>query len=338
MWRFIFLLFILFSVHSHVLGQPEKDNNCYILFYNTENLFDTQDDPLTDDQEFLPRGDRHWTNYRFDQKLNHLSKVILSSAGFELPAIVGLCEVENRFVLERLLSKTPLEMANYSIIHKDSPDERGIDVGLLYRSDRATPLSYHFLPLVNNEGEIEETREILHAEFLLSKEDTIHVFFNHWPSRYGGQSETEKDRMLAATTLKMEIDKLQKSNPKVKVVTMGDFNDQPQNESLKNGLQAVETDQQDLDGELINLSAFWKQGTIKYRQTWSVFDQIIVTDQLLNPIGWHTNPENATIVNLPFLFEADEKFKGQKLNRTFSGFSYHGGFSDHLPILLKLVR
>ncbi|HKJ42301.1 MAG TPA: endonuclease/exonuclease/phosphatase family protein [Sunxiuqinia sp.] len=310
----------------------------HILFYNTENLFDTSDDPATEDEEFLPEGDRHWTNFRFHTKLNHISKVLLATAGFEPPEIIGLCEVENRGVLEQLAKNTALKNYSYRIIHKDSPDERGIDVGLLYRSDRIQALTYHYIPLLNANHEVEKTREILHAEFLLAGDDTLHVFFNHWPSRYRGQAETEADRMLAATTLREAVLKVLSHTPGARIVIMGDFNDQPKDESLKSGLLATKKDDHAVQDELINLSYNWKQGTIKYRQTWSIFDQIIVSDGLLRNREWNTSAENAKVVDLPFLLEHDEKYQGKKLNRTYVGFNYHGGFSDHLPILLELDR
>ncbi len=336
--KFSTVFLILVFIQISLLGQPEEQDHLHVLFYNVENLFDTQDDPITNDDEFLPDGDRRWNDYRFYQKLKQLSKVILSSAGFEPPEIIGLCEIENRFVLEKLLDATPLKSHAYSIIHKDSPDKRGIDVALLYRSDRVTPLFYQYIPVINKRSEVETTREILHAAFLLPGEDTLHVFFNHWPSRYGGQTETEHKRIQAAYALKKAIGEVCADHPSAKIVVMGDFNDQPKNQSLTAGLEAVAADDLKMDGELINLSADWKQGTIKYRQSWTVFDQIMVSDQLLKSNGWHTSPELAYPVTFPFLFELDTKFKGQKLKRTYVGFKYHGGFSDHLSILLKLER
>ncbi|WP_430973413.1 endonuclease/exonuclease/phosphatase family protein [Sunxiuqinia rutila] len=331
-------LLIYFIFSWNLFGQSESPSTIHILFYNVENLFDTVNDSLTNDDEFLPEGDRRWTNRRFYEKLNRLSKVILASAGFEPPEIIGLCEVENSQVLEKLLETTPLKNYNYSVIHKDSPDERGIDVALLFRSDHITPVDYYYWPVYDGKQRLMTTREILSATFQLPGRDTIHVFFNHWPSRYGGQAETENERMLAAKTLRGAIDGIQLLKPNPKVVVMGDFNDQPQNKSLLDGLQAKRKDNLAIDGELINLASKWKQGTIKYRQAWTVFDQILVSDQLLKVQGWHTRPEFAAPVTLPFLLEADAKFKGQKLNRTYVGFKYHGGFSDHLPVLLKLEQ
>ncbi|WP_159517858.1 endonuclease/exonuclease/phosphatase family protein [Sunxiuqinia indica] len=337
MFRFFLAsLFLLF--YAELLAQTSTQE-INILFYNTENLFDIEDDPTIEDDEFLPEGDRHWNSYRLRQKLNSLSKVILNCAGFIPPDIVGVCEVENRIVLEQLLANTPLNRYNYSIIHKDSPDERGIDVALFFRDDQLTPLTYHYVPILDKNRQVEETREILYASFLCAEgQDTLHLFFNHWPSRYRGQAATEEDRMQAAITLRKEVDRLIAIDSKVKIVIMGDFNDQPRNNSLIKGLQARENDNLSEHGELLNLSAGWKQGTIKYRQTWSVFDQIIVSDGLLQAESWNTSYDGASVVSLPFLFVEDAKYKGRKLFRTYNGFSYQGGFSDHLPILLKIKK
>lgn len=336
MRKVAFILIISFCNCFTSSAQPKTSREINILFYNVENLFDTKDDPLTNDDEFLPDGERHWSFSRLRTKLNHLCKLIVSSAGFELPEIIGLCEVENREVLEMLLETTPLKNYSYSIIHKNSPDDRGIDVALLFRKDFVKPLAYRYIPVLDEHGEVRATREILHAEFLIPNEDTIHLFFNHWPSRYGGQAASEKNRFQAARALRNAVMGVRTDSPSAKIIIMGDFNDQPNNKSLTDVLLAVASDHLLEEGELVNLSYSWKPGTIKYRQTWSVFDQIIVSDHLLVADGWHTRVENAQIVNLPFLFEDDLKFKGKKLNRTYVGFKYHGGFSDHLPILLKL--
>lgn len=333
----VFLLAIN-SFSTSLFAQNSPSDYLNILFYNTENLFDTSNDPLTQDDEFLPKGDRHWNSFRFQKKLNQISKVILNVAGFEPPEIIGLCEVENHEVLEKLTKHTPLKSFSYRIIHKDSPDERGIDVALLYRPERIQALTFRYIPLLDTNQKVQKTREILQAEFLLPGKDTLYVFFNHWPSRYKGQAATESDRILAAKTLKKAVDKVLDKNPSSKIVIMGDFNDEPQNKSLKKGLHTVSHDDLNIPAELVNLSYNWQQGTIKYHQSWSVFDQVIISDFLLHAQKWHTDYENAKVVELPFLFENDPKYQGKKLNRTYVGFNYHGGFSDHLPILLKLDR
>ncbi len=310
-----------------------------IIFYNVENLFDRFDDPETSDDEFLPQGIRHWTKRRFQKKISNISKVILSSCEFKMPDIIGLCEVENRFVLDELIDKTPLQNFNYQIVHKDSPDARGIDVAMLYRSDQCKPIFFQYIPLKDEDGQTMRSREILYACFELLPKDTLHVFFNHWPSRYGGQSETEHKRIGAAKQLRSEIDKLLQKYTCPKIVLMGDFNDSPNNKSMSESLQAVSVDNQSGTNELVNLSSKWKgKGTLKHRQSWVVFDQILVTDNLLSDHNnWIANPDDVRIVSLNYLLEDDPKFLGKRLFRTYYGMKYQGGFSDHLPIRLKLV-
>ncbi len=331
-----FLLLFLFSICIELCAQHSADNPT-ILFYNVENLFDTQNDSLTLDDEFLPDGKRHWTRSRFQQKVNHLSKVILSCSGFNPPAIIGLCEVENRYVLEQLTQETPLKKLGYLIIHKDSPDERGIDVALLFRPEIVKPLYFSYHPVIDGKGGIESTREILQAGFALPKDDTVHVFVNHWPSRYSGQAKTAPKRMRAAQTLQSAIMELREESPRAKLIVMGDFNDGPESASLLElTKQKAANSDSAVSISLANLSKSWQQGTLKYRQSWFVFDQILVSQELMEPNGWFVHAQSATIVNLPFLLIPDSKYQGMKLNRTYNGFRYQGGFSDHLPVLLKL--
>ncbi len=269
----LFIFFLLIIFYSNAIAQ-DQSSNINILFYNVENLFDITDDPNINDEEFLPSGDRHWTKKRFEHKLNQLSKVILASCDYEMPDIVGFCEVENRYVLEKLTQETALYQFDYQIIHKESPDERGIDVALIYKKDQLIPIKYNYIPLVKSNGKIDQTREILHATFQI-EQDTLHVFFNHWPSRYNGQAGSEPLRILAAQTLKSEVDKLITETPDAQIVIMGDFNDEPQNKSIKEVLTVNPIS----SNELINLSANWN-GTLKYQQNWQVFDQIIVSNEL----------------------------------------------------------
>lgn len=309
-----------------------------ILFYNVENLFDTRNDSLTLDDEFLPEGLKHWTPAKLADKQNKLSKVILAANGFSIPDVVAMCEVENRFVMEKLLKETPLQRFNYRIIHKDSPDERGIDVALLYRSETVVPIRFDYLPLFDNQGKVKATREILHATLILGT-DTLHVFVNHWPSRYQGQAETESERMNAATRLKQAVTEVQQGQKNAKIVLIGDFNDTPENESLIRGLGTIAAGLPETDSELINLSTAWApKGTLKHQQSWQSFDQVIVSESLLNKVGLHCQSNAARIVELPFLLEDDPTWGGKRLFRTYRGYDYCGGFSDHLPVLLQLSQ
>lgn len=335
---FLLLFLIVFQL-APAGAQPQPVAS--VMFYNVENLFDAEDDPETLDNEFLPEGDRRWTNSRLYQKLVNISKVILNTGSWEPPALIGLCEVENRQVLEKLLMVTPLKTFGYKIIHKESPDERGIDVALLYRENFFEPIEYRcFLP-VPGENTVARTREILYVSGILAGMDTVHLFVNHWPSRYGGLMETRSMRNRAAARLKAEIEQLQLQFHAPAIIAMGDFNDQPSDQSLGKILQG-ESPFSAGSPALVNLSLPWEnsgKGTLKMQSQWQVFDQMIVSTGLLDSTrNLFCLPGDARILDLPFLLEKDERFYGEKPFRSYVGFRYHGGFSDHLPVILTLRK
>jgi len=334
--QFLFLLgFIHFSCYSQ-----ENEKEISFLFYNVENLFDTDDDQGTGDSEFLPGGTRHWTYKRLNQKLLDISKVIVSAGGWEPPAMIALSEVENRKVLEMLTMKTPLKSVPYRIIHKKSADHRGIDVAFIYHSEMFFPVEYQFFPLMDKNGKPVETREILYVSGILNGQDTLHFFINHWPSRYSGMLETKSLRNQAAQLLRKKTNELFSKHPAPKIIIAGDFNDQPRDESLVKYLKAEPIQGKTVVNSLYNLSYHWPEresGTLKYLSQWFVFDQIIVSGALLDSEnGFYTNEQNAGIVHFPFLVEPDSKYGGTQPRSTYNGFIYQGGFSDHLPVLLKL--
>lgn len=329
------LIFFLFS-----FIQTQGQQTSYsVLFYNTENLFDWKNDPHTNDDEFTPEGDRHWTFSRFQTKIQNISKALIGAAGWDTPIVIGICEVENKFILEQLINNTSLKSNEFGIIHKESPDPRGIDVALLFNKEKFDPLSYEYYPLIDEDGSIRRTREILYASGVI-EEDTIHFFLNHWPSRYSGILETKPWRNKAASILKQKTDSILKVNPEAKIVIMGDFNDQPEDESIRIILKAREITGEINYGELYNLSHAWinaETGTLKYQSQWFVFDQIIVSGALINATsGLYAETNWANIFSSDFLMEEDETHGGLKPYRTYSGYRYNGGFADHLPIKLKI--
>lgn len=336
--RIIFISFlILISIPS--LSQKNTDEFS-ILFYNVENLFDTKDNPHANDNDFVPDGGRYWNSKKLNTKLNNISKVILNCNAWEYPAIIAMCEVENRDVLEMLTKTTALKSIGYKIIHKDSPDHRGIDVAVLYDSKQFYPISYKYYPLKNKKGGVKRTREILYVSGLVNETDTIHVFVNHWSSRYSGVLETQQGRNSAAALLRSKVEELNKQFKTPKIIIVGDFNDQPTDESMLVYLKAKTIGANVLNQDLYNVSYHWGgigKGTLKYRSQWSVFDQVVVSGVLLtSKVGVGLKPENTGIVDLPFLLERDEKYGGIKPKRTYYGYTYKGGFSDHLPVLIKL--
>ena len=301
-------------------------------------MFDFADDSLKMDDEFTPEGLRRWSNSRLYSKANRIAKVIIAAGKWNAPAFVGLCEIEDREVLEKLVGHTSLSKYRYKIIHKDSPDPRGIDVALIYRPELFKPFDYEAISLQDPAHPTFKTRDILRISGILNNWDTIHIFVNHWPSRYGGIMETTGYRKLAAETLNKSIQEVYALYPKAKIICMGDFNDSPDGESLSHTLHAVKINNAEVKGELVNLSAQWMSlpvQTLKNWYSWQVFDQWIVSDYFLeNTIG--LNFINAEIFTASFLLEPDAKYGGVKPKRTYIGFKHQEGFSDHLPILLKV--
>lgn len=334
---FSLFLFLFLSFFSPPLPAQEGTRVATVMFYNLENFYDTEDDSLKQDNEFLPAGDRRWTQHRFYTKISNISKVMVNTGNWEPPAVIGFCEVENRKVLEKLVSFEPLRKWEYRIIHKDSPDERGIDVAALYRTSVFNPLSYRYFSPVPPGEPVPFTREILYLSGIVAGRDTVHFFFNHWPSRYSGLMETRTQRCKAGLRLKDEIRQLQIRYKYPKIVIMGDFNDQPEDESLATYLEAGRETTGEPD-HLINLSSLWRKmnkGTLKFQSQWNIFDQVIVSESLLERTSaLFSKTSDATILDAPFLLEPDEKYTGWKLKRTYEGFKYKGGFSDHLPVLL----
>jgi endonuclease/exonuclease/phosphatase family metal-dependent hydrolase len=329
MRRGIYLFIIFFLIACLSLKSQER-GKYRILFYNVENLFDTIDNPETNDDEFIPQGDKHWNSYRYWRKINKIYQVIVAAGDQTPPEIIGLCEVEGFLPLYNLIQNTPLIKFPYTIIHNDSPDSRGIDVALLIRNDKIKLIEKEFLQvtLPNNSDFV--TREILHAS-LQVEQDTLHVFVNHWPSRSGGETKSEPKRIRAAEVLTVAINLVIAKNPRAKIIALGDFNDEPENKSV---LQLVE------NTSLVNLSAALHQscncGTYKYRSKWNMIDQVLVTTSLLSKHNLSTSYLDLNILDSKFLLIDDLSYGGEKPNRTYLGPRYVGGYSDHLPILLDL--
>jgi len=333
----VFSLFLLLF-HPYLYGQGSTAGNEFtFMFYNTENFFDTENDSLTNDEEFTSDADRRWNPARLHSKTERLAKVILAAGKWNAPVIIGLCEVEDLKVLEMLTRNEPLTKSRYKIVHKDSPDSRGIDVALLYRPDLFRPFDYQAIPVIDPKDQSFKTRDILQVSGVLNGCDTLHVFVNHWPSRFGGIMETIRYRSLAAKTLNESIQNLYAQYPKAKIICMGDFNDTPTDDSLAKILAAKESDNPDIKGELINLSSGWVSSeiqTIKSKYSWDIFDQLIVSDYFFDKNECF-DFRNAEVFKAGFLLEPDIKFGGVKPKRTYVGFKYQEGFSDHLPVLLR---
>lgn len=313
-----------------------------IMFYNVENLFDIIDDPEKNDNEFLPDNKKNWTERRYNDKLSNIHKVIVAVGEGQMPEIIGLCEIENRFVVEEIINKTPLVKYGYDIVHHESPDKRGIDVAFLYLKDKFKPLYDRAIPVVYPESS-RPTRDVLYVKGILDNQDTLHVFVNHWSSRWGGQKETEPKRMFVASIVKNYTDSILNTNSLANIIIMGDLNDEPNNKSITDVLKAKSKyDSIDIKS-LYNLSHYLQfekhLGSHKYRENWGVLDQMIISGGMLSKQSkLYTTVKDAHIFKQDFLLEKDEKYLGEKTYRTYIGYKYNGGFSDHLPVYLDIYK
>lgn len=323
---------------AQACGQTPKDDKHAdrIMFYNTENLFDTIDDPLTDDKEFLPSAKSNWNGEKYNTKLAHITEVI-EAVGF--PLIVGFSEVENKTVMNDLVKQGPLAAKNYAMVHFDSPDERGIDVALIYQSAKFKVLASKPMGVYFEKEPEEKTRDILYVKGQVDGE-TIHVFVNHWPSRREGEVESRPRRIAAATVLRKAVDSLFTTDKNAQIVIMGDFNDSPTDESIQKALMAQPSDAKVEPAKLYDLAdRFAKEGkgTHKYKGEWGTLDQLIVSSSLFDKKGLYTDAKGANVGEFDFLLEPDPK-GGQWTKRTYAGSKYLGGYSDHLPIYLNLYK
>ncbi len=318
---------------------PRNDSRVRLVFYNVENLFDYFDDSLTIDEEFLPNQGRYWSKTRYQDKLNKIAKTLIAIGGWEAPALIGLCEIENRYVLESLTRFTQLKNIGYEIIHQDSRDRRGIDVAAIYRPDKFELLDYEYYRLNFPFDPESRTRDILHVVGRLPSKDTLHYIINHWPSKFGGAFETEPKRIFAAELVRDKVDSLFTLNPESHVVITGDFNDEPDEESLIEGLR-VKTERESLQPtDLFNLmyENRFITGTHSFENRWSILDQFIVSGNLLNKTS-STNIliGEARIFDLKWLV-IEGATGATRPYRTYQGPKYLGGYSDHLPIYLDLI-
>lgn len=307
--------------------EARDENTIRIAFYNVENIFDTIDHPQKRDEEFTPNADRQWNGYKYWDKLNKTSKIIASLGGWQLPDVVGVCEIENDTVLNDLIKKEALKNGEFEIAHFNAPDARGIDVGLIYNSKRLVFLFSKPL-VVKLEGEPNfKTRDILYVK-LLFKKDTLHFFVNHWPSRRGGSSQSEYKRIRAASVLKNTVDSISQFNPLAKIIIMGDFNDTPKNSSISEHL--LKNDKSSLFNLMNDLPKSF--GTHKYQGHWSYLDQIIISQNLIPQLIL----KGAVVFWQDWMLEKDSKHPGYYPKRSWRGIYYNYGFSDHLPVFTDL--
>lgn len=336
------LIILLLSLSSLMQAQGKKAKIACIAFYNIENLFDTIDDPDINDEEFLPGGPKNWNSSKYFEKLNNIARVI-SAIGDEYgqggPVIIGLSEIENKRVLIDLINTSALKPLNYGIVHFDGPDRRGVDVALLYRKDFFIVTNSVSARLNVPDKPDFRTRDQLVVSGILDG-DPLHIIVNHWPSRLGGEKRSAPLRAAAAGLSRHLADSLHKAHTKVKVIVMGDLNDNPTDACLMKHLK-TKTDTLALAyGDLYNpYHKLFKKlgiGSNAYRDSWSLFDQIIVSQSLVFPTSGYRFYA-AKVFNRPFILQKEGAFKGYPL-RTFVGNNYMAGYSDHFPSYIFLIH
>lgn len=335
---FLFCCVILFwGLQTAIAQEPFK-----VMFYNVENLFDTINNPKTLDDEFTPDGNLHWGGYRYHKKIEDVGKVISSLGGKYPPAIVGLCEVENETVLDDLTKKSSFARHHYKYIITHSEDMRGSNVALLYQRDQFQILQKTAYTPVIDKMTDRKTRDILHVVGKVVNGKVLDIFVCHYPSRSEGVVKSRPLRIEVSRLLKHKVDSIYKVRNNPNVIIMGDFNDYPFDVSMKDVLGARSLNSKIESRVLYNM--FLHHGkkvkdmaSYKYRGKWNYLDQFVVSGNLLvNDASLHIIDNRAQVFSPNFLLDDDDKYGGQKPFRTFSGWTYLGGTSDHLPIYMDL--
>jgi hypothetical protein len=339
---------ILLLLNVSLLSQSKQQYKVAVIsFYNLENLYDTVDNPMVNDEEFLPSGPRNYSGEIYLNKLGKLSTVI-SQIGTEMnpdgPAVLGVAEVENDTVLRDLVNQPLIAKRGYRIVHYDSKDARGVDVGLLYNPKYFTVVASDklYVQLPGGSKDAYYTRDILWVKGNLDGE-TVHIYVNHWPSRVGGEERSAPAREAAAKVCKDHIDSIARLEPGAKVIIMGDLNDDPTNVSVSGVLGAKGKEKDVKSGGLFNpwLEMYKKGfGTLAYQDAWGLFDQIIISSPWLDKSQTGFFFFRQHVFNREYLVENIGRYKGYPM-RTWDGNTYRGGYSDHFPtyiVLLKTVQ
>lgn len=360
--NFIAVLFVLSSI-IEANAQQKKYNVHTVAFYNFENLFDTINNPNFD-EEWTPKGLQRWTSEKYNQKLENLSKVLMQIGTNDkqkgAPTLIGCSEIENRGVLEDLVKQPNIINDDYGIVHFDSPDKRGIDVGLLYQKKHFKPTSFINIPLIiyrgnNNEKEKETeedkldndkivfttdnrvyTRDILLVTGFLDGEE-INVMVNHWPSRSGGEKKSSPFREAAGRLARKVMDSIYKINPNSKIILMGDLNDGAYNKSVKVGVGArLKKSEVQQFGVYNPFEQMAKDGnaSLFYRDSGDIFDQIMVSETLIKEDLSTFQYWKAGIYNKPFMIEKFGRYAGYPLRHSANEI----GYSDHFPVYIYLVK
>jgi hypothetical protein len=342
----VLIVLILFSISTSYSQEKNKNYQIRtIAFYNLENLFDTINDPTKNDEEFTPTGTNRYTGKVYKDKLQKLSRV-LSEIGSDVsknsPVIIGVCELENRSVLEDLVKSGKLGDKRWGIVHYESPDARGIDVALLYQEKYFKPTNHKSFELpLYDEGKRYYTRDQLMVSGYLDGE-LIHLIVNHWPIRRGGEAASRPNREKAAAVNVQIMEEIRRTDPNAKIIAMGDLNDDPINASLKKVLKTASDIKKVQEGGIYNpFEEMFKRGlnTLGYRDNINLFDQIFFTSPLVtNEKDYATYKfYKAGIYNPSYIINKEGQYKGYPM-RSYSFSTYAGGYSDHFPVYIHLIR
>lgn len=308
-----------------------------VAFYNMENLFDTIDAPNKFDEEFTPVDPKNWNTEKYDKKLHDLARVLRAIDSVNLPALVGVAEIENDAVLKDLIARPALSRGDYKIVWEDGPDFRGIDCALLYKPSVFQFESYHSIPIVDKDEPDFKTRDVLYVKGKIGSEE-FHILVNHWPSRRGGAEVSEPKRILAAHVVRTQVDQIFAQDPEANIIIMGDMNDEPANMSLSDVLMALPNTAPVQDNQLVNLMYDDYEagnGSYSYRGEWDMIDNLVVSGALINKTeGLKSKLDNGFIFHQPFM-EYKNNNGEISPNRTY-GRTYYGGISDHFPVYMIL--
>jgi hypothetical protein len=341
---FLFATLFFSGIFSHA-QKLQKDKNYYISaigFWNVENLYDTLNDLMKDDEEFLPTGANAWNGKRYLTKLDRLSEVISQMGTDVTPdglAILGLCEIENKSVVEDLINTPKLKNRKYKIVHIEGPDVRGVDPSFIYNPAYFKVTKAVAYPVKYGDSTERKTRDILVVSGSFVGEPFT-ILVNHWPSRAGGELISLPKRKAAAMLARTIADSVMKANPEAKVLIMGDLNDDPTSPSVKELIGTYGDCNKPVDGKFFNpMEKPYKDGngTLAWQDSWNLFDQIIINKPML-PVdykGWQYH--SVRIYNKPFLRTDYGNFKGTPF-RTYSGKAYTGGYSDHFPVFITIAK
>ena len=339
------LVFLFFAISLTVYAQTKPYK---IVFYNLENFFDTVNDPEVLDDEFTPEGPKKWTQDKYDKKLHNMERVFFDIAAInkDYPVVIGVSEVENRNVLEDIVAAPKLAPANYRIVHHDSPEARGVDVAFFYRADvfklEGEKAIRTIIPSLPNF----KTRDILTMWGKIDGEDFLFMV-GHWPSRLGGKEASEYKRIAVGEQMRSIAGSVKQIRPDVKVVLMGDFNDDPTDPSITQGLGAKLKVKELQKGDYYAPYASMLKagyGTLAYGDAWNIFDNIVVTENLVNDTTDKLKIQKApgskfygNIFKRHYMVQKEGQYKGYPL-RTYVGNNFQGGYSDHFPVYIYIGK